>query len=152
MAVRPVLRKKPAPSTAWRKGANPTRQRTKLIPVPTDAATLAAAAKSFSPHALNTLVAAMRSKRAPWPARIQAAVYILERGYGKIPQPVEGSLEVRRTLDVTQLTAVQRTMLASMLSQARFAGEAKVIEAAPVESDPGEEIEQAESEDDEPPE
>lgn len=124
-------------SNTWKKGVGGRKPFKRVLITPRDVAHLSEIAKEHTPEALNMVLSIMRDKKTPATSRLAAAAMIIERGFGKIPQPVEGSLEVRRTLDVTQLTADQRTMLASMLSQARFAGEAKMIEAAPVQDDGG---------------
>jgi hypothetical protein len=47
-------------------------------------------ARSHTRTALNVLVGVMRNTKAPAPARIAAANAILDRGWGKAPQAVEG--------------------------------------------------------------
>jgi hypothetical protein len=49
-------------------------------------------ARSYGDEALETLVKIMRDKRASTTGRAGAAVAILDRGYGKPTQPVEGLL------------------------------------------------------------
>lgn len=48
-------------------------------------------ARSHTRTALNVLVGVMRNAKAPAPARIAAANAILDRGWGKAAQAVEGS-------------------------------------------------------------
>jgi hypothetical protein len=49
-------------------------------------------ARSYAAEALETLVKIMRDKRASTTGRAGAAVAVLDRGYGKPTQPVEGVL------------------------------------------------------------
>ena len=61
-----------------------------MAKTPTEIASLA---RSFTEPALNTLAAIMRQPNAPAAARVQAAVALLDRGWGKPKQTVGGDLE-----------------------------------------------------------
>jgi hypothetical protein len=50
------------------------------------------AARDYTVEALETLAAIMRDKRAPAAARVSAANALLDRGYGKPLQTVEGEI------------------------------------------------------------
>jgi hypothetical protein len=49
-------------------------------------------AREYTVEALETLAAVMRDKRAPAAARVSAANALLDRGYGKPLQTVEGEI------------------------------------------------------------
>jgi hypothetical protein len=46
-------------------------------------------ARALTPDALRVVGECLRSKRAPWSARMRAVEIALERGWGKAVQPVE---------------------------------------------------------------
>jgi Family of unknown function (DUF5681) len=47
------------------------------------------AARELTPEAMDTLKEAMADQKAPWAAKIAAAIAILDRGWGKPTQAVE---------------------------------------------------------------
>jgi hypothetical protein len=83
-----VTLKKAAPGKPFQKGqsGNPGG-RPKEIPE------VRAKAREMTVEALETLAAIMRSPKAPPPARVTAAVAILDRGWGKPTQPIDGDGE-----------------------------------------------------------
>ena len=64
------------------------------------------AAQAYTEDALRTLVEVMNDKEQPGPARVGAANAILDRGYGKPKQEVDGSLTGEMMLQI--LTGVPR--------------------------------------------
>ena len=64
------------------------------------------AAQAYTEDALRTLVEVMNDKEQPGPARVGAANAILDRGYGKPKQEVDGSLTGEMILQI--LTGVPR--------------------------------------------
>jgi hypothetical protein len=50
-----------------------------------------AAARGLTPEAMGTLKNAMVDQKAPWPAKIAAAIAVLDRGWGKPTQAVEAN-------------------------------------------------------------
>ncbi len=54
-----------------------------------DRRSLSALARTYTEEAINTLAAVMRNKDEAGTARLAAANYILDRGYGKAPQSHE---------------------------------------------------------------
>ena len=76
-----------------------------MAKTPTEIASLA---RSFTQPALKTLAAIMRQPKAPAAARVQAAVALLDRGWGKPKQTVGGDSE--NPLAV-QVTAIEHTIV-----------------------------------------
>lgn len=74
----PVGRPKGLPRTGGRKPGTPNK-------VTADVRVLA---QKFGPKALNTLAKIMDSEKQPASARVSAAKELLDRAYGKSPQPV----------------------------------------------------------------
>ena len=70
---------------------------------PTEIRTLA---RSYTKAAINTLVGIMRQPKAPAAARVQAAVALLDRGWGKAAQLVAVDGEIRQLVEV-KLNVVQ---------------------------------------------
>ena len=64
------------------------------------------AAQAYTEDALRTLVEVMNDREQPGPARVGAANAILDRGYGKPKQEVDGSLTGEMMLQI--LTGVPR--------------------------------------------
>ena len=64
------------------------------------------AAQAYTEDALRTLVEVMNDKEQPGPARVGAANAILDRGYGKPKQEVDGNLTGEMMLQI--LTGVPR--------------------------------------------
>lgn len=86
-----------------------------------------AAARSHTAAAFETLVEAMQSEKAPWAARISAAIAVLDRAWGRPLQAVEhaGAVAVEQTttsqLDISSLSddeldALERALRATVLS------------------------------------
>ena len=86
-----------------------------------------AAARSHTAAAFETLVEAMQSEKAPWAARISAAIAVLDRAWGRPSQAVEhaGAVAVEQTttsqLDISSLSddeldALERALRATVLS------------------------------------
>jgi len=65
-------------------------------------------ARSHTAEAIETLLAIMRSKRAPASARVTAACAILDRGYGKPAQFMELEHNVPATDEKVNLLALAR--------------------------------------------
>jgi hypothetical protein len=68
-----------------------------MAKTPTEIASLA---RSFTKPALKTLAAIMRQPKAPAAARVQAAVALLDRGWGKAAQLVAVDGEIRQLVEV----------------------------------------------------
>jgi hypothetical protein len=69
-----------------------------------------AAARELTLDAMETLKNAMVDQRAPWSAKITAAIAVLDRGWGNPEQTVSANVSV-----FDQLTdAEQKTMLAAL--------------------------------------
>src|SRR5215472_18389877 len=68
-----------------------------MAKTPTEIASLA---RSFTEPALKTLAAIMRQPKAPAAARVQAAVALLDRGWGKAAQLVAVDGEIRQLVEV----------------------------------------------------
>ena len=64
---------------------------------PTEIRTLA---RSYTKAAINTLVGIMRQPKAPPAARVQAAVALLDRGWGKAAQLVAVNGEIKQLVEV----------------------------------------------------
>ena len=71
-----------------------------MAKTPTEIASLA---RSFTQPALKTLAAIMRQPKAPAAARVQAAVALLDRGWGKPKLTVGGDLENPLAVRVTAI-------------------------------------------------
>jgi hypothetical protein len=69
-----------------------------------------AAARELTPEAVDTLKEAMADQKAPWAAKIAAAIAILDRGWGKPTQAVEANVSV---LD-RMIDDEQRAILAAL--------------------------------------
>jgi hypothetical protein len=76
-----------------------------MAKTPTEIASLA---RSFTKPALKTLAAIMRQPKAPAAARVQAAVALLDRGWGKPKQTVGGDHENPLAVRVT---AIEHTIV-----------------------------------------
>ena len=76
-----------------------------MAKTPTEIASLA---RSFTKPALKTLDAIMRQPKAPAAARVQTAVALLDRGWGKPKQTVGGDLENPLAVRVT---AIEHTIV-----------------------------------------
>jgi hypothetical protein len=68
-----------------------------MAKTPTEIASLA---RSFTKPALKTLAAIMHQPKAPAAARVQAAVALLDRGWGKAAQLVAVDGEIRQLVEV----------------------------------------------------
>jgi hypothetical protein len=58
------------------------------------------AARELTPVAMDTLEKAMTDRKAPWAAKISAAIAVLDRGWGKPEQTVSANVSV-----IDQMTA-----------------------------------------------
>jgi hypothetical protein len=68
------------------------------------------AARELTPEAMDTLKEAMADQKAPWAAKIAAAIAILDRGWGKPEQTVSANVSV-----IDQMTDDElRIMLAAL--------------------------------------
>jgi hypothetical protein len=71
-----------------------------MAKTPTEIASLA---RSFTEPALKTLAAIMRQPKAPAAARVQAAVALLDRGWGKPKQTVGGDSENPPAMTISEI-------------------------------------------------
>ena len=69
-----------------------------------------AAARELTPVAMDTLEKAMTDKKAPWAAKITAAIAVLDRGWGKPEQTVSANVSVFDQMTDDE----QKTMLAAL--------------------------------------
>lgn len=77
-----------------------------------DGRTLAELARDHTETAIETLISVMTNVEQPAAARVTAANSILDRGWGKAPQPIVGDDEADPIkLDVTGLTNEQLAAL-----------------------------------------
>jgi hypothetical protein len=68
------------------------------------------AARELTPVAMDTLEKAMTDQRAPWAAKITAAIAVLDRGWGKPQQTVSANVSI-----LDQMTDdEQKAMLAAL--------------------------------------
>jgi hypothetical protein len=77
-----------------------------------------AAARELTPVAIDTLEKAMRDHKAPWAAKIAAAIAILDRGWGKPMQPVEANVNI-----FDQMTDDEQKILLAAMAALRAAEE-----------------------------
>jgi hypothetical protein len=68
------------------------------------------AARELTPVAMETLEKAMTDQKAPWAAKITAAIAILDRGWGKPTQAVEANVNIFDQMTDDEL----RIMLAAL--------------------------------------
>lgn len=82
-------------------------------------ADIKALAQVYGEEAVSTLASIMRAADQPAAARVSAAKELIERGYGKVSQPVEasgpngGAIEMA-IVDLSGLTLEQKRALASI--------------------------------------
>jgi hypothetical protein len=69
-----------------------------------------APARELTLEAMNTLKGAMANPKAPWSAKITAAIAVLDRGWGKPEQTVSANLSVFDQMTDDE----QKTMLAAL--------------------------------------
>ena len=74
------------------------------------------AARELTPVAMDTLERAMTDQKAPWAAKITAAIAVLDRGWGKPQQTVSANVSV-----FDQMTDDEQKMLLAALSAIREA-------------------------------
>jgi hypothetical protein len=79
-------------------------------------ANVKAAARELTPVAIDTLEKAMTDQKAPWAAKIAAAIAILDRGWGKPTQPVEANVNI-----FDQMTDEEQKILLAALAAIRAA-------------------------------
>jgi hypothetical protein len=96
------------PSVSGNPEGRPKRPET--IEVRKVVADVKAAARELTLDAMNTLKGAMADPKAPWSAKITAAIAVLDRGWGNPEQTVSANVSVfdQRTDDE------QKTMLAAL--------------------------------------
>ena len=68
------------------------------------------AARELTPEAMDTLKEAMADQRAPWAAKITAAIAVLDRGWGKPTQQVAANVSFFDQMSDEE----QRIMLAAL--------------------------------------
>jgi hypothetical protein len=68
------------------------------------------AARELTPVAMDTLEKAMTDQKAPWAAKITAAIAVLDRGWGKPEQTVSANVSVFDQMTDDE----QKTMLAAL--------------------------------------
>ena len=73
-------------------------------------ANVKAAARELTPVAIDTLEKAMTDQKAPWAAKIAAAIAVLDRGWGKPEQTVSANVSVFDQMTDDE----QKTMLAAL--------------------------------------
>ena len=83
-------------------------------------ADLKAAARELTLDAMNTLKGAMRDQKAPWAAKIAAAIAVLDRGWGKPQQTVSANVSI-----LDQMTDDEQKALLAALAALRTAEEDK---------------------------
>jgi hypothetical protein len=86
-------------------------------------------AKAHSAAAIETLAEIMRDKDAPPAARTAAATALLDRGFGRPAQSVEGRVEVQHS--VSDAAAEVLRGLAERAKQRRVAEDAQMIDVTP---------------------
>ena len=59
-------------------------------------------ARTHTIEAFGVLLHAMRDKGASWNSKVTAATYIIDRGWGKAPQVLEGNPENPLQINVTE--------------------------------------------------
>jgi len=69
-----------------------------------------AAARELTPEAMDTLKEAMADPKAPWAAKIAAAIAVLDRGWGKPTQAVDANVSVLDRMTDDE----QRALLAAL--------------------------------------
>jgi Family of unknown function (DUF5681) len=79
-----------------------------------------AAARELTPVAMDTLEKAMRDQKAPWAAKIAAAIAVLDRGWGKPQQTVSANVSI-----LDQMTDDEQKALLAALAALRTAEEDK---------------------------
>ena len=118
-------------STSFKPGASGNPGGRPKLPASIEAhqaiADVKAAARAHTATAFQTLADAMQSEKAPWAARISAAVAVLDRAWGRPSQAVEhaGAVAVEQTttsqLDISSLSddeldALERALRATVRS------------------------------------
>jgi hypothetical protein len=83
-------------------------------------ADLKAAARELTLDAMNTLKGAMRDQKAPWAAKIAAAIAVLDRGWGKPQQTISANVSI-----LDQMTDDEQKALLAALAALRTAEEDK---------------------------
>jgi hypothetical protein len=68
------------------------------------------AARELTPVAMDTLEKAMTDQKAPWAAKITAAIAVLDRGWGKPEQTVSANVSILDQMTDDEL----QTMLAAL--------------------------------------
>jgi hypothetical protein len=101
-------------STSFKPGVsgNPDGRpkRPETIEAPRVVADVKAAARELTPVAMDTLEKAMTDQKAPWAAKITAAIAVLDRGWGKPQQTVSANVSI-----LDQMTDdEQKAMLAAL--------------------------------------
>jgi uncharacterized protein DUF5681 len=101
-------------STSFRPGVsgNPAGRpkRPETIEARSVVADVKSAARELTPVAMDTLEKAMMDPKAPWAAKITAAIAVLDRGWGKPQQTVSANVSVFDQMTDDE----QKTMLAAL--------------------------------------
>lgn len=117
MATEPTSAKTPAaagegaPATGKVRGntANLRRGGGRPKGVPNKAtAEIKALAQEYGPEAIQTLVKIMKNAKAPIAGRVAATKELLDRGYGKSVQPIEGSGDPDKPINMALQIAFRR--------------------------------------------
>jgi hypothetical protein len=97
-------------STSWKRGQSGNRSGRPKQPATIEAhrtiADVKAAAREMTPEALSTLQTVMNDPKAPPAARVGAATAVLDRGWGRPTQSIEG--QVGLTFERMILMATER--------------------------------------------
>jgi hypothetical protein len=101
-------------STSFKPGSsgNPTGRpkRPETIEARRVMADVKSAARELTPVAMDTLEKAMADQKAPWAAKIAAAIAVLDRGWGKPEQTVSANVSILDQMTDDEL----QTMLAAL--------------------------------------
>lgn len=89
----------------FRKGDDPRRAGGMRI---YDGLTLAQMAREYGPECIDLWVKAMRDEELPWPVRLKASEYIVDRGYGKAVSIIETQSRSLQSMTLAELEAIAR--------------------------------------------
>jgi hypothetical protein len=73
-----------------------------------DGLTLAQMAREYGPECIDLWVKAMRDEELPWPVRLKASEYIVDRGYGKAVSIIETQSRSLQSMTLAELEAIAR--------------------------------------------
>lgn len=94
---------------------------------------LAVMARQFTGESIKTIVAAMRSRDAPWNVRVAAAGALLDRGYGRAPQTINLSNSVKLHFNLSGVSRQEQVEWSRRLMALRYVRPVNQLSA---ESDP----------------